>query len=62
MREFYLVKANGLFLLLGLSTYPRLYILSQIPRQIESNTSPATLFLGGKMHEIVLDRTPDGII
>ncbi|KAJ5284798.1 hypothetical protein N7524_000104, partial [Penicillium chrysogenum] len=43
----------------GLSTYPRLYIPSQIPRQTESNTSPATLFLDGKMHEIVLDGTPD---
>ncbi|KAJ5535391.1 hypothetical protein N7527_001645 [Penicillium freii] len=43
----------------GLSTYPRLYVPSQIPRQTESNTSPATLFLDGKMHEIVLDRTPD---
>ncbi|KAJ5245570.1 hypothetical protein N7489_005666 [Penicillium chrysogenum] len=43
----------------GLSTYPRLYIPSQIPRQTESNTSPATLFLDGKTHEIVLDGTPD---
>lgn len=43
------------------SSYPRLYVPSQIPRQTESNTSPATLFLNGKMHEIVLDGTLDGI-
>ncbi|KAJ5597383.1 hypothetical protein N7537_007467 [Penicillium hordei] len=35
------------------SSYPRLYIPSQIPRQTESSISPATWFLGGKMHEIV---------
>ncbi|KAJ5921913.1 hypothetical protein N7516_009616 [Penicillium verrucosum] len=45
----------------GSSSYPRLYIPSQIPRQTELNTSPATLFLDGKMHEIVLDGTPDAI-
>ncbi|KAJ5195668.1 hypothetical protein N7449_006147 [Penicillium cf. viridicatum] len=44
------------------SSYPRLYIPSQIPRQTELNASPATLFLDGKMHEIVLDGTPDGTI
>ncbi|KAJ5634036.1 hypothetical protein N7528_001878 [Penicillium herquei] len=44
----------------GLSSYPRLYVPSQMPRQTESNSSPATLFLSGKMHEIVLDGTPDG--
>lgn len=43
------------------SSYPRLYVPSQMPRQTESNTSPATLFLSGKMHEIVLDGTLDGI-
>ena len=43
------------------SSYPRLYVPCQIPRQTESNTSPATLFLSGKMHEIVLDGTLDGI-
>lgn len=32
-----------------------------MPRQAESNTSPATLLLSGKMHEIVLDGTVDGI-
>lgn len=48
--------------MLGSSSYPRLYILSQIPRQTESNASPATLFLSGKMCEIVLDRTVDGTI
>lgn len=42
------------------SSYPRLYVPSQIPRQTESNTSSATLFLSGKMHEIVLDGTLDG--
>ncbi|KAJ5232069.1 hypothetical protein N7468_005025 [Penicillium chermesinum] len=41
------------------SSYPRLYVPSQMPRQTESNTSPATLFLSGKMHEIVLDETLD---
>ena len=46
--------------LLGPSSYPRLYVPSQLPRQTELNTSPATLFLSGKMHEIVLDGTPDG--
>ncbi|CAG8217649.1 unnamed protein product [Penicillium salamii] len=50
------------FSLLGSSSYPRLYVPSQIPRQTELNTSPATLFLGGKMHEIVLDGTLDGTI
>lgn len=48
--------------MLGPSSYPRLYAPSQIPRQTESNTSPATLFLSGKMYEIVLDGTDDGII
>ncbi|KAJ5587576.1 uncharacterized protein N7459_003341 [Penicillium hispanicum] len=43
----------------GPSSYPRLYIPHQLPRQTELNTSPATLFLAGKMHEIVLDGTPD---
>ncbi|KAJ5516109.1 hypothetical protein N7527_007669 [Penicillium freii] len=44
----------------GLTSYPRLYAPSQIPRQTELNTSPATLFIGGKMHHLVLDGTPDG--
>ncbi|KAJ5731811.1 uncharacterized protein N7483_006319 [Penicillium malachiteum] len=43
----------------GSSSYPRLYVPSQMPRQTESNSSPATLFLSGKMYEIVLDGTPD---
>ncbi|KAJ6097000.1 hypothetical protein N7486_007746 [Penicillium sp. IBT 16267x] len=43
----------------GSSSYPRLYVPSQMPRQTESNTSSATLFLSGKMHEIVLDETLD---
>ncbi|PGH26498.1 hypothetical protein AJ80_01812 [Polytolypa hystricis UAMH7299] len=41
------------------SSHPRLHILRNIPRQTDSNTSPATLFLTGKMHEVVLDGTPD---
>lgn len=49
-----------LLLLLGSTSYPRLYTPSQIPRQTELNTSPATLFIGGKMHHLVLDGTPDG--
>ncbi|KAJ5264993.1 hypothetical protein N7505_007786, partial [Penicillium chrysogenum] len=44
----------------GSTSYPRLYAPSQIPRQTELNTSPATLFMGGKMHHLVLDGTPDG--
>lgn len=55
-----MIDAHCLFLLLGSSSYPRLYIPNQIPRQTESNTSPATLLLDGKSHEIVLDGTPDG--
>ncbi len=46
--------------MLGTSSYPRLYIPNQIPRQTNLDTSPATLFLSGKMHEIVLDGTNDG--
>jgi hypothetical protein len=59
-KSFFTAKANNMFSLLGSSSYPRLYVPSQIPRQTKSNSSPATLFLGGKMHEIALDRTPDG--
>lgn len=51
---------NCLIVMLESPSYPRLYIPNQIPRQTESNISPATLFLSGKMHEIVLDGTPDG--
>ncbi|KAJ5717355.1 hypothetical protein N7488_003001 [Penicillium malachiteum] len=43
----------------GPSSYPRLYVPIQMPRQKESNSSPAALSLSGKMHEIVLDGTPD---
>ncbi|PLB43279.1 hypothetical protein P170DRAFT_514539 [Aspergillus steynii IBT 23096] len=43
----------------GLSGYPRLYVPSIIPHQTDSDASPATLFLSGKMHEITLDGTPD---
>lgn len=42
------------------SSYPRRYVPSQIPRQTESKTSPATFFLSGMMHERVLDGTLDG--
>lgn len=58
--NFDMIDAHCLFLLLGSSSYPRLYIPNQIPRQTESKTSPATLLLDGKSHEIVLDGTPDG--
>ncbi|KAJ6023874.1 hypothetical protein N7540_004671 [Penicillium herquei] len=50
---------DSLYFGLGSSSYPRLYVPNQIPRQTESNTSPATLFLSGKMHEIVVDGTSD---
>ena len=53
-------SVNCLFSMLGSSSYPRLHVPSQIPRQTDLNTSPATLFLSGKMHEIVLHGTPDG--
>ncbi|KAJ5577509.1 uncharacterized protein N7459_006473 [Penicillium hispanicum] len=45
--------------ILGSSTYPRLHIPENMPHQTDSNTSPATLLLFGKMHQIVLDGTPD---
>ncbi|CAG8159406.1 unnamed protein product [Penicillium salamii] len=60
--RFYSIEVNIFFSLLGSSSYPRLYIPNQMPRQTELNTSSATLLLDGKMHEIVLDGTPDGII
>ncbi|PYI32992.1 hypothetical protein BP00DRAFT_445015 [Aspergillus indologenus CBS 114.80] len=40
-------------------SYPRLYVPNELPRQTESNTSSATLFLTGVTHEIVLDGTSD---
>ncbi|KAJ5373482.1 hypothetical protein N7517_005488, partial [Penicillium concentricum] len=40
-------------------SYPRLHIPTQFPRQSGSNTSPATIFLSGKMYEIVIDGTDD---
>ncbi|EAS27280.3 uncharacterized protein CIMG_13495 [Coccidioides immitis RS] len=43
----------------GPSSYPRLHIPINFPRQTDSNTSPATLHLTGNMHDIVLDGTPD---
>ncbi|KAJ5921443.1 hypothetical protein N7466_009769 [Penicillium verhagenii] len=43
-------------------SYPRLHVPRQMHRQTESNTSPATLLMAGKMHELVIDGTPDGII
>ncbi|KAJ5177555.1 uncharacterized protein N7500_000254 [Penicillium coprophilum] len=42
-----------------LSSYPRLYVPNQLPRQTELDTSPATLLLDGKMDELVLDGTFD---
>ncbi|KAJ5679092.1 hypothetical protein N7462_007336 [Penicillium macrosclerotiorum] len=41
------------------ASYPRLYLPSQLPRQSDSNVSPATLWLTGKTHQIVLDGTQD---
>ncbi|KAF2788604.1 hypothetical protein K505DRAFT_314615 [Melanomma pulvis-pyrius CBS 109.77] len=38
---------------------PRLVIPQQLPRQSTANTSPATLYLYGLMHQIALDGTPD---
>jgi hypothetical protein len=48
--------------MLGASSYPRLYIPSKLAGPTKSETSPATLFLSGVMHEIVLDGTYDGAI
>lgn len=61
-KSFIYLVLRSLFSMLGSSSYPRLYVPSQIPHQTELNTSPATLFLSGKMHKIVLDGTLDGII
>lgn len=46
--------------ILAPSSYPRLHVPAQFPRQSDSNTSPATILLSGKMYEIVLDGTEDG--
>ncbi|KAJ5704749.1 hypothetical protein N7536_000438 [Penicillium majusculum] len=43
-------------------SYPRLYVPAQFPRQSESNTSPATIFLSGKMYEIIIDGAEDGAV
>lgn len=48
--------------ILASPSYPRLYVPAQFPRQSESNTSPATIFLSGKMYEIVIDGTEDGAV
>lgn len=48
--------------ILASPSYPRLYVPTQFPRQSESNTSPATIFLSGKMYEIVIDGTEDGTV
>jgi hypothetical protein len=53
---------TSLLSMLGTSSYPRLYIPSQLTGPTKSETSPATLFLSGVMHEIVLDGTYDGAI
>lgn len=42
------------------ASYPWLEIPQNLPRQSNSNTSPATLYLFGATHTIVLDGTPDG--
>lgn len=44
----------------GSSKYPQLRIPMSLPRQTDSNTSPATIYLNGKMHNMVLDGTADG--
>ncbi|PGG95226.1 hypothetical protein AJ79_10177 [Helicocarpus griseus UAMH5409] len=43
----------------GLSSYPQLHNLTNLLRQTDSDTGPATLYLTRKMREIVLDKTPD---
>ncbi|KAK2746005.1 hypothetical protein FQN55_005827 [Onygenales sp. PD_40] len=43
----------------GPSTYPQLHIPTNLPRPTDSNASPATLNMGGVMHDITLDGTPD---
>ncbi|ODM20066.1 hypothetical protein SI65_05052 [Aspergillus cristatus] len=50
---------TGASSLLDPLSYPRLYVPNQMPRQTESNASPATLMLYGEMHEIVLNETFD---
>lgn len=44
----------------GPSKYPQLRIPTSLPPQTDSNTSPATIYLNGKMHNMVLDGTADG--
>ncbi|KAF2465108.1 uncharacterized protein BDR25DRAFT_271004 [Lindgomyces ingoldianus] len=39
--------------------YPQLSIDHDLPRQSNSKTSPATLYLFGATHTIALDKTPD---
>ncbi|PQK11502.1 hypothetical protein BB8028_0003g01270 [Beauveria bassiana] len=39
--------------------YPRIAIETDLPRQNDSNTSPATLWLWGASHSITLDGTKD---
>ncbi|DAA73865.1 TPA_exp: Uncharacterized protein A8136_3851 [Trichophyton benhamiae CBS 112371] len=43
----------------GSSKYPQLRIPMNLPRQTDSNTSSATIYLNGKMHNMVLDGTAD---
>ncbi|KAJ5113359.1 hypothetical protein N7456_001893 [Penicillium angulare] len=45
----------------GPTSYPRLCIPNQLPRQTKSNTSPATLWMSAMKHHLVLDRTADAI-
>ena len=42
------------------SSFPRLEIPRDLPRQSSDNKSRATLWLDGQMHEITLNGTPDG--
>lgn len=42
------------------ASYPRLEIPQNLPRQTNTNTSPATLYLFGATHTVALDGTPDG--
>ena len=42
------------------SSYPRLEIPQDLPRQSNANTSVATLHAYGVTHAITLDGTPDG--
>ncbi|KAL1993826.1 hypothetical protein VTN49DRAFT_2495 [Thermomyces lanuginosus] len=57
--EAYILIDPGHFGFGSSTSYPRLYIPGQLPRQGDGNISPATMFLSGKMQEIALDGTFD---